>query len=353
MTWTEVPGRVAEIAEAEGFSGQVLVRRGEDVVVSGCFGPAERSHRAPVTDRTRFGVASFTKMFTACAVADLVARGRLTFDTPAIDVLPAGRRPGWLRPDVTVHHLLSHTSGVGDYLEEDQMAQDEVEAFRPVLGGRPIDELREVADFLPLLAQVPTRPPPADFAYSSTGYVLLGLVIEHLTARPYRDVVTERLLAPLGLVDCFPAVDEVHDDVAVGYLRPRGAGEPWRTNVFSLPPVGGPDGGAYLSAAGMVDFLRAYARDEVVRGMRETMLTPASVDEDGDGYGYGVWVVGTGDRLRFGHTGFDAGFECHGWHWPVTDTTLAVLSNVNFAIREVLSVLFEAVESTGSDRSAE
>lgn len=347
MTWAAAAERVSEIAAADHFSGQVLLRRGDDVLLEVCFGYAERSHRAPVTPRTRFGVASFTKMFTACAVAGLVAEGRLGFDTAVRDTLPAARCPTWLRPEVTVHHLLSHTSGIGDYLAEDEMAEGEVESFRPMLGGRPIDGLREVADFLPLLDRVAVRPAPAPLAYSSTGYVLLGLVVEHLAGRPYRTEVTDRVLAPLGIRLPFPALDEVHPEVAVGYLPPGRPGANRRTNVYSLPPVGGPDGGAYLTATELVGFLRAYARDEVVPGMRQRLLTPVAADEDGDAYGYGVWLVGSGDTLRLGHTGFDPGFECHGWHWPATDTTLAILANDNFTLQTLCRTLVELVERPG------
>ncbi|HQR28270.1 MAG TPA: serine hydrolase domain-containing protein [Nocardioides sp.] len=347
MTWSGLADRVADLARADGFSGQVLLRRGDALLVEACFGYAERSHQVPVTAGTRFGVASFTKMFTACTVAGLVAEGRLAFDTPVREVLPTSNAPAWLRPEVTVHHLLSHTSGIADYLEEDELAEREVEIFRPVLRGRPIDGLREVTDFLPLLERVTAHPAPAPLAYSSTGYVLLGLVIEHVTGRPYRSVVTERLLEPLGVRLPFPALDEVHPEVAVGYLPPGRPGAPRRTNVYSLPPVGGPDGGAYLTAAEMVGFLRAYARDEVVPGMRQRLLTPVAADDDGDAYGYGVWLVGSGDTLRIGHTGFDPGFECHGWHWPATDTTLAILANDNFTLQSLYRTLVELVEQPG------
>lgn len=331
---------VAAVAERAGFSGQVVVRHGDDVAYSGCFGLAERSHRAPVTERTRFGVASFTKMFTACVVAGLVSEGRLEFGTPVVAVLPDEQRPSWLPADVTVRHLLSHTSGIGDYLEEDEHEGD-IDMFARVLDGRGVQSLREAADFLPLLERVTVRPAPAPLAYSSTGFVLLGLVVEHLTGRSYRSVVEERLLDPLGIGPAFPALDEAWPDLAVGYLPAREPDGPALTNVFSLPPVGGPDGGAYLTATEMTAFLHAYAHDRVVPGLRDAMLERVGVDEDDDAYGYGVWVLRHGAQRRIGHSGFDPGFECHGWHWPATDTTFAITSNVNHAISAVYDLVLD------------
>ncbi|MFN8196033.1 MAG: serine hydrolase domain-containing protein [Nocardioidaceae bacterium] len=330
---------LAELAERNGFSGQVVVRTGDDLVYSGCFGLADRAHRVPVRENTRFGVASFTKMFTACAVAGLVTAGELTFDTPLTEALPSAQRPRWLPADVTVHHALSHTSGLSDYLEEDTFEGDEADMFARVMDGRSVQSLRDTADFLPLLDRVHVRPAPAHFAYSSTGYILLGLVVEHLAGAPYRTVVQDRVLDPLGIGPAFPALDEVWDDVAVGYLPPLGPGRPWRSNVFSLPPLGGPDGGAFLTATEITTFLHAYARDEVVPGLRDRMVAPAGTDADGDHYGYGVWILGDAPEGWIGHSGFDPGFECEGWHRRATDTTLAMTANVNHASAEIYELV--------------
>ncbi len=289
-------------------------------------------------------IASFTKMFTACVVAGLVSEGRFEFATPLAELLPDEVRPAWLPADVTVRHALSHTSGISDYLEEDEHEGD-TDMFARVLAGRAMDGLREVTDFLPLMERVRVRPAPAPLAYSSTGFILLGLAAEQVTGHGYRALVEERVLDPLGIGPAFPALDEVWSDVAVGYLPPHAPGAPARTNVFSLPPVGGPDGGAYLTATEMVTFLRAYAQDLVVPGMRDTVLERVAVDEDDDAYGYGVWILGHGAERRFGHSGFDPGFECHGWHWPTTDTTFAITSNVNEKISVIRDLVVEAVQS--------
>jgi CubicO group peptidase (beta-lactamase class C family) len=107
---------------------------------------ANRAEAVPVRPGTRFGLASLTKMFTAVATADLVRQGALGFHTPVVNVLPSDRRPATLRADVTVHHLLSHTSGVADYYEE----EDEHEGSVALTSGKIEAGLRgEVVDSSP------------------------------------------------------------------------------------------------------------------------------------------------------------------------------------------------------------
>src|SRR5450755_4406862 len=102
-----------------GLSGVAVITRSGAREFEGCYGLANRSDGIPVRCGTRFGLASVTKMFTAVAVASLVRSGRISFDTPVVKILPPHRRPATLRSDVAIHHLLSHTSGIADYFEED------------------------------------------------------------------------------------------------------------------------------------------------------------------------------------------------------------------------------------------
>ncbi|HEU4912573.1 MAG TPA: serine hydrolase, partial [Actinomycetes bacterium] len=106
--------------ETRDLSGAMLLTRGGESLMEVCVGYADRATRTRVTPATRFGLASVTKMFTACTVVDLVREGLVAFETPVVEVLPADRRPSTLLPEVTVHHLLCHTSGIADYCEEDE-----------------------------------------------------------------------------------------------------------------------------------------------------------------------------------------------------------------------------------------
>ncbi len=143
-----VDAQLADWADQRGFSGVALITRGGRTEFEGCYGMANRAEAVPVRPGTRFGLASLTRMFTAVATADLVRQGALGFHTPVVNILPSDRRPATLRADVTVHHLLSHTSGVADYYEEEDEHEDN--DFDDLWTTRPSYRMLRPADFLPL-----------------------------------------------------------------------------------------------------------------------------------------------------------------------------------------------------------
>src|SRR5215213_6938019 len=133
---------------ADEFSGVVRVTRGREVLYESARGQANRADGIPVALDTRFAIASVTKLLTAVTAARLVDKGKLRFDTRINDVLPPEHRPRAAGPDVTVHHLLTHTSGLGDYFEEDDPDADYANLWRTT----PSTNMRRASDFVPLLA---------------------------------------------------------------------------------------------------------------------------------------------------------------------------------------------------------
>jgi CubicO group peptidase (beta-lactamase class C family) len=232
--------RVDELSARRELSGMVRMTRGGAVEFERAYGFANRADRIPVRLGTRFGLASLTKMFTAVTVVSLVRDGRLEFGARVAGVLPPERRPSTLHPDVTVHHLLCHTSGVADYAEEEPEDGPELD-YAAIWQDRPCYRMLRPADFLPLFGDLPPyRGPGERHQYSNAGYVLLGLVIEEVTGRPYTEVVTERVFEPAGMVSSgFFRLDEALPDIATGYRPPQRPGGPWRSNVYSVPVIGG------------------------------------------------------------------------------------------------------------------
>ncbi len=333
---------LAKFARRRDFSGTAAITVAGHTVFQACYGLANRADGVPIRPGTRFGLASVTKMFTAVAVADLVATGRLEFDRPVVDVLPAPRRPATLRPDVTVAHLLSHTSGIADYFEE----EDEDADYARLWADRPTYAFRRPGDFLPLFGDLPPyRAPGQQFQYSNAGYIVLGLVIEEIAQQPYPDVVTRRVFERAGMADSgFFALDEVRPDVAVGYLAPDTPDGRWRSNVFALPIVGGADGGAFSTAADLDRFLRAYDDGTLVGPeVRDALLTPRTPVDPGLSMGYGVIIYAGGRTWRFGHGGGDPGVEVFVMRFPELDVNAVVLCNVEGCAGEVRDLLVEAV----------
>ena len=318
--------------ETRDLSGAMLLTRGGERIFETCVGYADRATRTPVTPATRFGIASVTKMFTACAVVSLVRDGLVAFEAPVVDVLPADRRPRSLLPAVTVHHLLCHTSGIADYCEEDEDSPAYLADYAELWRELPSYSMTRPADFLPLFGELPPyRPPGECFQYSNAGYIVLGLVIEELTGQAYADVVQQRVFDPAEMSSSgFFRLDEPVPDLAVGYRRRR-AGTPWRTNVYSIPVIGGADGGAMCSARDLDRFLMAYSDGRLLGPLRDVVLTRHADAGDGFGEGYGVHLYPDG---RYGHGGGDPGVEALVHRWPQEDLHLVVLVNAGIGLAD-------------------
>jgi CubicO group peptidase (beta-lactamase class C family) len=323
------------------LSGTVLVTEGGRTVFEGCYGHADRAAGVPVEPRTRFALASITKLFTAVAVADLVAQGRLGFHDAVVDVLPAERRPATLRPDVTVHHLLTHTSGIADYAEEDEDTPGYVADYGALWVDRPTYRMLRPADFLPLFGDLPPyRAPGERWQYCNAGYVVLGLVVEDVTGRPYTEVVEDRVFRRAGMAASgFFRLDEALPDVAVGYLPRTGPDQPWRTNIYSVPVVGGADGGAYSTARDLDLFLHRLADGSLLGSTRDVVLARQADAGEGFSMGYGPLIHPEG---RYGHAGGDPGVEGVVHRWPDDGAHLVVLCNGEGMLDDVRAAALSA-----------
>ena len=323
------------------LSGAVLMTRAGEVAFEGSYGIADRATGTPVTQATRFGLASVTKMFTAVAVVDLVSSGLLAFETPVIEVLPPDRRPSTLLPSVTIHHLLCHTSGIADYAEEEEDSPLYLEDYGSLWEQLPVYSIERPADFLPLFGDLPPyRPPGEQWQYSNAGFIVLGLVIEELTGRPYTEVVQERVFDRAGMsASGFFRLDEVVPDVAVGYLPRSGPDQPWRTNIYSVPVIGGADGGSHSTTGDLDRFLHAYADGTLLGEHLDLVLTPHADAGDGFFSGYGVHIYPDG---RYGHGGGDPGVAVLVARWPDDDVNIIVLCNTEDLAGEVRDAVVSA-----------
>jgi CubicO group peptidase (beta-lactamase class C family) len=305
-------------ARASGFSGVVRVDRAGSVITAAAYGLADRRCSAPVELSTQFGLASGTKMFTALTVMSLIESRELQLDTPVRG--PLGTDLPLIDDDVTVEQLLSHRSGIGDYLDESLF--DDINDFElPV----PAQRLWSTEQYLPILDGHPhVAAPGAEFAYNNGGYVVLALIAERTTGRSFDVLVRERVCDPAGLDETgFLRSDELPRSAALGYLDAEGL----RTNVFHLPVVGSGDGGIYSTVADVGALWRAFVGGRIVSPeLVGKMLTrrrgsgPDVLD-----YGLGVWLYPDGDVLEI--HGYDAGVSFYSLHHPASATTCTAISN--------------------------
>lgn len=306
-------GDIDKIAQDTGFSGVVQIDHAGEIEFAKAYGLANRAYGVPNTVDTRFGIASGGKGFTALTVLSLIREGALTLDTTARSLL--GDDLPLLADDVTVEHLLTHTSGIGDYLDEEGDWQ--VDDY--VIGA--VHALTTTEAFLPLLDGHPTKFKAGErFGYCNGGYVVLALLTERATGQGYHDLVRDRVLRPADLTRTdFLRSDELPADVAVGYLEGLD-----RSNVFHLPVLATGDGGIHTTAGDMSKFWRAlFAGDHA----EEVTRPRHDVPEESLRYGLGFWLHETTDTVIL--AGYDAGESFKSTHDPHTGTTITVLSNTS------------------------
>ncbi|MCB7135588.1 serine hydrolase domain-containing protein [Cellulosimicrobium marinum] len=275
-----------EAAARDAFSGVVRVEHHGREVFERAYGTASRRWGVPVRTTTRFDVASVTKLFTAVAVLQLVGEGRLGLDDRVHDHVDLG---GTAIPrEVTIRHLLTHTSGIADDADEEAG-----ESYEALWVDRPSYSVTRTADFLPgFVHKEPNFSPGEGCRYCNVGFVLAGLALEAVTGSTYRDHVREHVFARAGMDRSgFFRMDEAEPDVAEGWepVRARGADGSrgpvtgWRQNIYSYPPVGSPDGGAHVTAADLTRFLGAV-RDGVLLApdLTRAFFTPQVKHDDAD-----------------------------------------------------------------------
>jgi CubicO group peptidase (beta-lactamase class C family) len=290
--------RIDAIAADVGLSGAVRVDLDGNVSVQRAYGLAHRGLGIANTIDTQYAIASGTKGLTALAVMSLVERGVLRLATTARSVL--GDDLPLIDPRVTVEQLLAHRSGIGDYLDEDQ-----VDDSADYVLTAPVHELATTEQFLKVLDEYPMKSEPGErFAYCNGGYVVLALIAERVSGLPFHDLVEQRVCAPAGMTGTsFLRSDELPGRAASGYLHDTGL----RTNVLHLPVRGNGDGGIYTTLADVHAMWDALFAGEIVSPdtLAEMIRPRSDVPEESMRYGLGFWLYNLTDAVSI--HGFDAG----------------------------------------------
>ena len=314
-----LPDDLAALAERHDFSGVVAVSRANGEPLAELVrGWADRANERPIETATRFGIASATKGVTALTVASLTESGEVKGGTTLRSLL--GDDLPTVDAGVTIDHLLGHTSGVGDYLDEEQLG-DVDEYVMPV----PVHRLATPTDYLTVLDGYPQRSPPGTrFAYNNGGYVMLSIAVERATGRSFYDLVQERVLDPAGMRDtAFCRSDRLPGGAAIGYL------EDGRSNVLHLPVRGAGDGGAYSTAGDLERLWRAMFGGQIVPlPVVERLVETRSSTPSGDlRYGLGFWL--RADRATVMLEGMDAGVSCRTAYDRPSGLVYTVISNTS------------------------
>ena len=305
-------------AKESEFSGTIRVTDASGATLASAYGLADRANNRPNTEDTRFSVASITKGFTAATIGALIDSGVLSMDTKVRSIL--GEDLPLIDDRVTVGQLLAHTSGIGDYLDEDL-----VESFTDYVMTVPVHTLDKPENYLTQLSgHDQVSEPGEQFAYNNAGYCVLALVAERAAGKSFYDLVQEKVFIPSGMSrTAFDRSDEPSAGQAVGYLFTEGL----RTNVLHLPVRGNGDGGVVTTTQDLDKFWRALLGGKLVSASTLALLTePLVTDDDEESrYGRGFYRGWKNDVYYL--EGGDAGISARSWYDPSTGVTASVLAN--------------------------
>lgn len=293
-------------------SGIISIRDPKRVLFEETRGYRNRAEELPIELDTKFGIASGTKLFTALGIMKLVETGNISLDDTMYKYITYPF-PTY-DPSVTIKHLLTHTSGLPDYFDEE-------EEFVPL--DIPWYELRKPSDYLEVMPQKDMKfTPGTSFHYNNSAFVFLAMIIEFVTG-DYYDFIQTEILDVANMRDSgFYEMNQLPRNTALGYTSKK---QPLKTNIFDLPIIGGGDGGMFTTVPDMHRFWDAFRRGRVVSKETVTqMISPHSASKNLS-YGLGVWLEEKENQFHPLIVGQDAGvsFES-GYHLDTLETYVFV-----------------------------
>jgi CubicO group peptidase (beta-lactamase class C family) len=317
----------------------LLVRRNGRTVVQNGYGVRDLRTRKPIDERTGFRLASVTKQMTAAAIMLLARDGRLRYDDTLSRALPGFPAYG---SGITIRHLLTHTSGLPDY----EQLMDDVEKEKGPTWS-PSHQIRD-SEVLALLEEETQGlfAPGTRWAYSNSGYVLLGLIAARAAGKPFGDVLRERIFAPLGMTRTL-AYEKGRNEVpdrAYGHTK-EAAGFREADQSSTSATIG--DGGVYSCLEDLAKWdeaLRTSAllsKEEMALALTPVRLADGSEprwpegEQGGDNlapgrpvaYGFGWFTDPWRGHDRAWHHGETMGFRSIVERFPADDLTVVILAN--------------------------
>jgi CubicO group peptidase (beta-lactamase class C family) len=291
----------------------VLVARDGKVLLSRGFGMADIEKKAPITPTTKFRIGSVTKQFTAAAILKLQEEGKLTVKDRLSKFFPDYPRG----EEVTIHHLLTHTSGIKSFTSKPGFMKT---VTKPATNNEMVKSFKDDPfDFAP----------GANWSYNNSGYFLLGVIIEKVSDKSYNDYLREAFFEPLGMNDTGVHVsDAAIEHEATGYSY--AADKATKTTDWHMSRAGGA-GALYSTAEDLLRWNEGVFNGKVLsQESLEAAFKPVKLDS-GEApmleYGYG-WMIGERRGLKtISHGGGLDGWLSDLARYVDQNTTVVVLHN--------------------------
>ncbi|MEL6492019.1 MAG: serine hydrolase domain-containing protein [Cyanobacteria bacterium J06621_3] len=347
-TINEIDTYLETTAQQEALSGNVIVSRGRGTAIIRSYGLANREHWVPNAANTRFRIGSVTKQFTAAAILQLQQQNLLNIHAPITSYLPDYPHHKSKRNCITIHHLLTHSSGIPEYLNPDIFSDISEWMKLPTTLEQIIDRFK----YLPLVFE-----PGKAFMYSNSGYVLLTQIIESISGQSYADYMQANIFAPLGMNNTgYEVPKAVIPNLAQGYLSLGGQSYLQAEPIDMSLPQGA--GGLYstvedlatwhqwlsVSSAGQPTLMQPPLSKASVTLLLKPVIA-MGLDRPGPDafYGYGfVHDTYVGHQLLH-HNGSINGFASSLSYYPEEKLTVGILANCENTLAETISKNLAAI----------
>jgi CubicO group peptidase (beta-lactamase class C family) len=303
---------VQESVAPDGPGASVLVIDEGEVLFQKASGLADVEAGIPNTPATNFRLASVSKQFTAMAIVQLIERGKLTLETTLADLFSTF--PDYGR-EITVWHLLVHSSGLPDY--EDFVPEEQTEQLKD-------------RDVLQILQKRATGlfPPGTKYSYSNSAYCVLAQIIEDISGESFAEFLRQNIFEPLGMTNTVAYENGISTvtNRAYGYTPKEGGFERTDQSVTSAT-LG--DGGIYSSTTDLILWFQALSTTTLVSAASMTRIfTPQqSLGETSRAYGFGWFIYDDHGARRLEHDGTTIGFRNYVIRMPDHRRTVLLLMN--------------------------
>jgi CubicO group peptidase (beta-lactamase class C family) len=298
------------------FSGTVLVAHDDKIIEKRAYGQASIEFNVKNNIDTKFNIASITKLFTAVATLQLYEQGKLKLKSPIGDYLPD--YPNKLvRDSVTVHQLLTHTSGLNNFYVSDQ------DKINPL-------EYKKVSDFVSLFVNdTLLSKPGTKYDYSGSGFVVLGLIIERISGDSYYNYVKKHILNPAKMFETTELeIDSIVKNKASGYTSMFGENKILKKNDYYLTKAS-PAGFYYSTAKDLFNFSKALRNFQLLKKETTEMMFEPKVKGYNTHLGYGIDIDNRYNQTILGHSGGWYGIHCELMDFVRDNYTVIILSNID------------------------
>jgi CubicO group peptidase (beta-lactamase class C family) len=291
--------------KVNGFSGNVLIARKGKVIYKKAFGLANREWDVPNTIQTKFKIASVTKQFTAAAVLQLAEVGKLNLEDKLSKYFPDFPKGD----SVTLHMLLTHTSGIKSYTSLPNFSY---------ISALPYTKDSVIALFKNLPYDFS---PGTQWRYNNSGFFLLGCIIEKVSGQVYSDYMLKNVFRQGGLYNTgVDKSDSILTHRAMGYVKTPTR---WKNAVYVSTEFPYSAGGLFSTVEDLYQWQKALFGGQIISSAMFAKMSTPYINR----YGYALDLDSLQNHKRVGHDGNIEGFGSYCYYYPFDDVNVVILSN--------------------------